>query len=347
MNSINFPTKLIECYNEPELINTLINKIHNNQLSNMIFYGDMTTCKTTLVKMILQERKQYFNISNDYHLFYNYILENIMTISANNNLIPSSNKLKKNTDNPNTKIKIEDIINNFIKFQLPNKDINKIIVIDDFDSVPSSNQQKIINIINQNPNVIFIIICNNIDKIESTIITRLTLYYLKHLTFEDHINYLQKILKIDCSKIDKNVLKQIYITTNGNIKNCMYYYDILLKESNEITYEKFIKTFNVINIITIKQFLKYILQYKKFDKVIIDSIKLFNDKNYSCINIMECMWSLLENLNISKYKLEDYKQKHIMYILSKAIVNMCNTFESWIYFNITIQRIIKYLNKID
>lgn len=344
MSNINFPTKIEECYNDPNLIKTLIDKIHNNQLSNMIFYGDSSTCKTTLVKMILQERKKYFNITNEYHLYYNYILENIMTITTNNNLIPSNIKINSINKNDNKKIKIDDIINDYIKYPTENKNINKIIVIDDFDSIPTNNQQNIINLIDYYNDVIFIIICNNIDKLENTFKSRLSLYYLKHFTYEEHIKYLTDIMKIDCNKINKNVLKQIYITTNGNIKMSMYYYNILLSKSNEITYDMFINTFNVLNIIIIKQFLKYILQYKKFDKVIIDSIKLFDDNNYSCINTMECMWFLLENINISKYKLNDYQQKKIMYILSKSIVNMCNTFESWVYFNITIQKIIKYLN---
>lgn len=333
---MNFPKSLNECYNDSNLLNDLEIKIKCNKLVNTIFYGNSASCKSTLVKMILQERIKEFGINNSYHIIYNYILENIITLK-NNKLIPTD-----------IEIKIDDMINSFVKQPIIGKNehnLEKIIVIDDFDTATSVNQQKIINIIDNNPNIIFFIICENIDKLEKTFISRLSLCYLRPLNYYDYLNYLEKIMKINIENIDKHVLKQIFIISKGHINNIMNYLNILLKKSENITYELFQDTFELPNIIMIKSFVKEIIEKKKLDDKIMKMINYFIDNAYSCIDTLEYCWQIIMHLNTKKYKITEFKKIQLMEIISKAVVNMYNNIESWILFNLTIQRIINILNE--
>lgn len=335
-----YPHNIDECYNNPEIIKSLKAKIKNNQLTNTMFYGSSTACKTSLVMMILQERMKEYGITDEYHIFYNYLLENKMIINGNT-ITPSG-----------IKIKINDIIDYFIKSSIPNnkKNIDKIIVIDDFDTATNVYQQKIISIIDSNPHIIFFIICKDIDKLEKKFISRMNPCYLESLSYEFYVNYLKNIVHIDISKIDKNVLKQVFIISKGYINNIMIYFNSLLnkvkdKEDKTITYDLFINTFNIPNLIEIKKFVKYILTNKTMDQKIIIYIKYFIDNTYSSYDTLEYCWNIIKDIkHIEKYEINEYDKVQLLEIISITITKMNNVIESWILFNLTIQKIIKYLN---
>lgn len=337
---MNYPHNIDECYNNQELIKSLKTKIKNNQLTNTIFYGLSQSCKTTLIMMILQERMKEYGISEDYHIFYNYLLENKMIINGNT-ITPSG-----------TEIKINDIIDSFIKRAIPNnkENINKIIVIDDFDTATIVNQQKIISIIDSNPHITFFIICENIDKLEKKFISRMNPCYLEPLPYEFYINYLKNIIHLNVDIIDKHVLKHIFIISKGYINNILTFYNSLLdkikdNKNKTITYDLFINTFNIPNLIEIKKFVKYILSNKKMDQQIIKYIKFFIDNTYSSYDTLEYCWSIIRYIkHIEKYELNDFDRVQLMEIISITITKMNNDIESWILFNLTIQKIIKYLN---
>ena len=90
---------------------------------------------------------------------------------------------------------------------------------------------------------------------------------------------------------------------------------------------------------------KEIIEKKKLDDKIMKMINYFIDNTYSCIDTLEYCWQIIMHLNTKKYKITEFKKIQLMEIISKAVVNMYNNIESWVLFNLTIQRIINILNE--
>ena len=130
----------------------------------------------------------------------------------------------------------------------------------------------------------------------------------------------------------------------------MIYFNSLLnkvkdKEDKTITYDLFINTFNIPNLIEIKKFVKYILTNKTMDQKIIIYIKYFIDNTYSSYDTLEYCWNIIKDIkHIEKYEINEYDKVQLLEIISITITKMNNVIESWILFNLTIQKIIKYLN---
>ena len=81
------------------------------------------------------------------------------------------------------------------------------------------------------------------------------------------------------------------------------------------------------------------------DQKIIIYIKYFIDNTYSSYDTLEYCWNIIKDIkHIEKYEINEYDKVQLLEIISITITKMNNVIESWILFNLTIQKIIKYLN---
>lgn len=340
------PSKLSDCYNKRELLDRLQIRIDKKYIENTIFIGDYNTCKTTLIKIFINDfyKQNYPDINIDkYTQYYNLSIEN------------SNFDIIKSIDNFNLYCNISNI--------------HKIIVLDDFDLISKDKQHKINSYISNNNDLIFFIICQDINKITTNLISTFNKEDIQSLKFNEYLEYMKNVVKIT---ICSSILKHLYIITKNNINKILKYidlyynlinnkrnieYDYIVNKhcncskcetlydngNNQIidSYDSFLHVFNFkFNIADIGQFINLCINCSDFD-IIKNKLKEYD-------NIQDIQYSDIINYScdyIEDLKIDIDKKTQILTLLKKENIEMKLDHESYVYFVKIILKLFNFINK--
>lgn len=292
MNEKYYPETIDDCYVNKNIKTKIKKLIDNNTLQNIIIYGNSNTCKTTFVNVILNT--YYKNISNkqDYYFYINPLID-------------------KNIKN------ISKIISLFCNTSIHNyqSKYKKIVIIDDANYIHHKIQHQISTFLLRYPNVIFIIVSNNIIDIIDKIQSNCLILYLEKLMKNEYINYIKLICNKENIKIDNSTINLLYILSNGDIRFSLnQIYALSITYDKIISEENFIKVYRIPNQITIKKIIDLCLN--KDIKNVINICHQLYEEDFSCNDILINIFNVL-----SEYDIEECKKLHMLKIIGKRIYN--------------------------
>ena len=289
MEYLYLPTKLKDIImpNKDEILKKLTHHIDTENM-NLLFIGSNNTFKTVIIELLAEEYYKRKGIHNK-NLIMN--IDCFMDITFSNTI----NEIKT-----------------FCKTTTHNK---KMIIINNFDIINESNQQYLKIWMDNCKNTFFIFGCENTNKINEIIQTRITPIYLDDLNSNNYNDIIQIISKKENIQIENiNILlkyKNITIYFIYNLFNKLK----LLKKKNikDITpyislidYSVFDKYFDLIKMNTLTN-----TNIKESIKILFD----LHDKGYSLIDIYHFMYEYIKmSNNENKYKIIEKLCLYIQYI---------------------------------
>ena len=284
------PTEFSELNIDNQKIKLIESYLKNKKLFFLI-YGNQLTGKTTLINMILdkyyskEEKKSnvlYFNILKDQGI--NYFRNDLKNYCQINN-------------------------------NITNKKIKKTIVFDDMEMLSDQCQIIISTLINNYPNINFILSCNDLNKVNTSIMNILEKINLNPITNE----YLLKIFNKITSKIDLTFNKEevnfLINASNLSISKLINHINKALIIDNKY------KLKDEVTNILIKDFDNYInlcknSKYKEAFNFIIN----FYNNGFSVIDILDDLYIYIKIHS----NLHDEKK----FMLLKYICNYVNIFNN-------------------
>ena len=293
-------------YNNISLCETFI-KINN---INLLIVGDSGTGKTTIINCVIK----------DYYGEY-YREENIMSI----------NSLKEQGINY-----YRNDVKTFCQTisVIPNK--KKFIIIDDIDMLNEQSQQVFRNCIDKyNNNVNFILSCNNIQKVQESIQSRI---FIIKLDIPSNI-ILEKIITRIATREDIIITddsKKLIVTiSNNSVKTLINYLEKFKLLNKIVTYDD---VMDCCTNIRFETFIKFTTYCK--NKELRLAIKLINsiyDNGYSVIDILDNYFLFIKITDIIS-ETEKYK---IIKLLCKYITIFYNIHEDEIELTLFTNNLIK------
>ena len=186
----------------------------------------------------------------------------------------------------------------------------KIVVLDDIDLINEQSQQVFRNCIDKyGNNVHFIASCNNIQKVISSVQSRMIVIKLKPIETQTIYNLIGKIIIAEKLDINKEAIDYIYNLSNGNIKIIVNYLENIKLLDEPIDIEKVKQITTNINE---QIFDDYIAHLKTGE--LKQGIKLLYgiyDQGYSVMDILDSMFLFIKKTPSLE---EDIKYKVIALI---------------------------------
>ena len=283
IDDLNLDNKYIKIINSYINSNKLFFIIHGNQLSG----------KTTLTNILLNKyygingiknNVLYFNILKDQGI--NYFRNDLKNYCQINNILVSNNKKSKKT-----------------------------IVFDDIDILNDQCQIIISTLINNYKNINFILTCNDLNKINNSIIHIMEKIQLNPINNEYLLKIYNKISKIENINLNKKDIEFLITSSNFSISKLINYINkIKIMKSN-------FKLENEISNILIDDFNKYIeLCINKNYKDAINNILKIYYNGYSVIDILDEFYMYI--------KLYSNIEEETKYKILKYICNYINIFNN-------------------
>jgi DNA polymerase III delta prime subunit len=281
--NIHLPTKLSDVImqNKVEILALLDHYMENSM--NLLFIGSNNTFKSRIITLLVEEfyKKKKINVFK--HLVMN--IDCFMDITFSNSINEIKTFCKTNTVHP------------------------KIVVIDNFDIINESNQQYLKKWMDTCKNTFFIFGCENTNKINEIIQTRITPIYIEDLDIDNYRELIETI-----SKKENIIIENINDLLKYKNMNIYFIYNLFYKL-------KLLKQHYVKDIIPYIKLIDY-TQFDNYFELIHTDLKgaikiLFDlyDKGYSLIDIYHFMYEYIKVTNHSnKYNIIEKLCHYIQYV---------------------------------
>ena len=282
--NLNLPTKLSDVImqNKNEIL-ALLDQYTNNNM-NLLFIGSNNTFKSRIITLLVEDYYSKKNIHSYKDLVIN--IDCFMDITFSNSINEIKTFCKTNTHHP------------------------KIVVIDNFDIINESNQQYLKKWMDTCKNTFFIFGCENTNKINEIIQTRITPIYIEDLNIDNYRELIETISKKENIIID-------------NIDDLLKYKNMTIY----FIYNVFHKL-KLLKITHVKDIIPYItlIDYTQFDNYfnLMNETKIKNaihilfelyDKGYSLIDIYHFIYEYIKVSNHpNKYIIIEKLCLYIQYI---------------------------------
>jgi DNA polymerase III delta prime subunit len=299
-------------YDNDEIIGLLEKMIEMDNL-NILFYGEASCGKTTLLNSLIRE---YYTEKepttsgekeNKEPTISGIVEKNILRI---NNLKEQGINYFKND------------VKTFCQTSSVIKNKKKIILIDDLDTMNEQCQQVFCNFIDKySHSVHFISSCCNIQKVNDSLQSRFLIMKIYPLNKDKILNLIHKIRINENIDIEQDVIDFIIHISNGTIKILINYMEKFKLIDEKITMSLALEICSNISILMFEEYTNYVKE-KNIDKSIKLIYKIY-DKGYSVMDILDNYFMFIKNTNLYS---EDDKYK-IIPIICKYITIFNNIHE--------------------
>ena len=216
------PKQIDQIISHKEIIQSLKNFIEMKMLPHLLFFGPSGTGKTSTI----------ISCANEIYGIY----VNCMVLQLN-----ASNERGIET----VRTKVKNFVSNKNRFFLPLKerDIFKLVILDEIDSMTVEAQGMLRQTIEKNSvTTRFCLICNDIDKINIALQSRCTLYRFSPLKYDDMMIRLVDICKLEKIKYNDNAIDAIIKISKGDMRSAINILQhVVLSAGNKITDKKIYK----------------------------------------------------------------------------------------------------------
>ena len=272
-----------------DIFNMFIYEINN---LNMIIHGASGSGKTSILNMII---KEYYGIDR-------------LTKKYNENILFINNSKDQGINYFRTDVKT------FCQTPCSIKQKNKIIAIDDIDSLNEQSQQVFRNYIdNYSHNVFFTFTCTNLQKIIESIQSRQSIIVIPGVNSSRLENICNKIILNENIEIDDDAKNFLINISNFSIRVLFNYLEKFKLIDQKITYKETIKLCTNINFEKFQKYIKNIKNNNLNDSIQI-LIKLYDD-GYSVMDILDSLFIFIKLTSLIeesiKYDVISYICKYI------------------------------------
>lgn len=201
-----------------------------------------------------------------------------------------------------------DTIRNTLKNFCNKKESNKLIILDECDSLTTPAQQALRRMM-EITDTKFILICNDISKIIEPIQSRCAVLKFDRISYSDFIERMRFICNSENINITEEGMNALFLVSNGDFRFCLNALTSFSRLDFSVTDEFVYKVVGAPNYKTLESILN-LIKANKVD----ESLKIFNDlwdMNYNCSDLLNGFFKVSKNLEnyemckvIGKYHLK-------------------------------------------
>jgi replication factor C subunit 3/5 len=285
------PSQISNIISHDEIIKTINLFICNKSIPHFLFYGPPGTGKTTCALAISHQL-----YGKDYKT---------MTLELNASDERGINIVRQ---------KIKDFCGAIGNFNTNiNKNMFKLVILDEADMMTSDAQNALRRIMEKyTKNSRFILVCNQVNKINMAIQSRCMKFRFNPLKIEQCIERLKEICKIENVYYDnENVLKKIYEIGKGDMRKILNLLEatIMASKNNEITEDEVYLSAGLPTKKDFIEILNKIHQNKKFGNIFVEINNIRINNGYAMIDLINELCEYIrhnKNLN-KKNKMESFQ----------------------------------------
>ena len=280
----------------------IVSMINNKYIPNMILTGEPSTGKTSTILYI--SKLLYDDKYSDYVLELNASDDRGLSI-INNTIYPFCKKKISLTSNYPT---------------------NKLIILDEADSITQKAQNLLSNIITEfKSHTSIIFICNDCDQIIESIQSKCIIIKYPKISHINLYNKIESICVNENIKYDKKSIDALLFVSDYDIRQainnleCIYYTFKKLQENDIYKLIDKPKPYYISNILN--------SCYNSNYKEMINIVKSINDKGYTSIDILSIFMKYIFEQNIESFlsfKLNEKNKIAIYNIISKSYIHISN-----------------------
>lgn len=271
---------------------SVLNTLLETDYLNILFIGNSSSGKTTLLYSIIRE---YYGLSKDANLPEN----NILFV---NNLKEQGIQYFRNE------------MKTFCQSHSAIHGKKKLVIIDDIDNINEQSQQVFRNYIDKyKRNIHFISVCTNIQKVIESIQSRLHIIQMPQPSVNQIETIMNKIITAENIVIDAESKEYLLMMSNSSIRVLINYLEKMYILSEPVDIELCKK---VCSNISFRQFEQYINKIKSGDiSGAIDILYGIYDYGYSVIDILDYFFTFVKTTSVldeeTKYKIVPTLCKYI------------------------------------
>ena len=282
----------IEDFFEDSKIKSVINTLLQIDDFNMLFIGNTSSGKTTLLYALIRE---YYGLSKEASF-------------PDNNILYITNLKEQGINYFRNEMKT------FCKSTSSIFGKKKLIIIDDIDTINEQSQQVFRNYIDKyKNNVNFISSCTNIQKVIESIQSRIHIIKIPHPGLNQFKTLMRKIIKQEKLNITNDAQEYLIYVSNNSVRRFINNLEkiYIIGEPVNLTLCK-----NICSTISFEQFETYIneIRNKNLDNAIKVLYSIY-DYGYSVIDILDYFFTFVKITNSfnedEKYKIIPFLCKYI------------------------------------
>jgi replication factor C subunit 2/4 len=210
------------------------------------------------------------------------------------------------------------------KVTFPNNKKQKIIFLDEFESMTTTAQQALRRIIeNYSKSTRFILACNDSSSVTDAIQSRCSVHRFSKVKQKDIKALLIKICKNENIKYTSDAIKEIAISSNGDVRNSINCLQRVCNTYGEVDFENVTKIIDKPNHIVMNQLLDAILK-KDFNeaKPIVDDLI---NKGYYGLDITRLLFHI-----VSDHKMNEKTKLLFMSIIGDIEANLLQNADEYL-----------------
>lgn len=290
----------IEDFSSNNEMMSVLKTLHNIDDLNILFVGNPSSGKTTLLYAIIRE---YYGLNKTDNISEN----NIMFI---NNLKEQGINFYRNE------------MKTFCQSHCTIFGKKKMVIIDDIDNINEQSQQVFRNYIDKyKNNVNFIAVCTNIQKVIESIQSRMYIITIPSPTKEQLYNIMNKIIEEEQLSMDEKSKEYLIMISNYSIRNLINNLEKIYIYGEHIDIELCKKLCSNISFQLFENYI-HCIKTKKLNEAICILYNI-HDYGYSVIDILDYFFTFIKTTEL----LEEEQKYRIIPFLCKYITIFHNLHE--------------------